>query len=322
MNYDELSKENVLKKVTEIDIANFYNEEEIQLGKLVYSPFREETNPSFVFFISNNGNLLCKDWGMNERAYDIFEFVKRIFDCNYFDALNKINEDMELGLGPNSIKSTLTRVDKKRNNVSTIVKKELDFKKRSILPEDIKYWESYGIEIHQLSDYNIIPINNASLNGEVVVYHTKEYPLYALKTDNDTYKIYSPNKRFWMFNGKSTDLFCWDKLPKDGHKIIITKSLKDCIVLHNLNKTAIAVQSETIFLSKEKLDELQNRFKQIYLLFDNDNAGKESAEKIKSEYDFINLIFIPDYYVEKDISDVRKKYGMPITKSLINLLLK
>jgi len=55
---DKLSLDKILKKTTEFDLYSFYLGKNIELGKATSSPFREDRNPSFVFFKSKTDNTL------------------------------------------------------------------------------------------------------------------------------------------------------------------------------------------------------------------------------------------------------------------------
>jgi hypothetical protein len=59
------------------------------------------------------------------------------------------------------------------------------------------------------------------------------------------------------------------------------------------------------------IEELQMRFKNIYLFYDNDydkeeNPGQKMARRIMVDYSLKNNIVIPDKYKAKDISDLVK----------------
>lgn len=67
-------------------------------------------------------------------------------------------------------------------------------------------------------------------------------------------------------------------LPKSGLDwIVVTKSLKDVMVLYEYGITAIAPCSENEFLTQAQYDRLKKKYKQIYLFYDNDKPGLHAA---------------------------------------------
>ena len=66
--------------------------------------------------------------------------------------------------------------------------------------------------------------------------------------------------------------------------LVITKSLKDVMVLYEYGIPAIAPNSETIFVTEAQYQKLKNRFKRIYLFYDSDYAGITSMNQIRKKY--------------------------------------
>ena len=108
------------------------------------------------------------------------------------------------------------------------------------------------------------------------------------------------------------------QLPKQGDLLVITKSMKDVMCLYDLGITAIAPNSETLFISEEELENLSKRFKVISVLYDQDKAGKANMAKIRKIYPDLFYFVIPKNLNAKDISDFYKKYGRDRTLELIN----
>jgi len=65
------------------------------------------------------------------------------------------------------------------------------------------------------------------------------------------------------------------------------------------------------------MNSISSKYKQICLLFDNDEPGIKAAEKYKAKYGF-NYIILP---MEKDLSDSIKVHGIEtVRKELLPLL--
>lgn len=90
------------------------------------------------------------------------------------------------------------------------------------------------------------------------------------------------------------------------------------MTLYAYGITAIAPNSENLFVTDSQLQKLKSRFKQIFVFYDNDLAGIQNMNKIKKAHPELSFLYIPRSYEAKDISDFRKKYGHKKTEQLIS----
>lgn len=74
----------------------------------------------------------------------------------------------------------------------------------------------------------------------------------------------------------------------------------------NLTIDYKAPDSENTLISKEEVDEDKKKYKKIFVLFDNDDAGVKAAYRYRDVYG-LDPIFLN--YGEKDPSDHVKKFG-------------
>lgn len=103
-----------------------------------------------------------------------------------------------------------------------------------------------------------------------------------------------------------------------GDDLVITKSLKDVMVLYEHGIPAIAPCSENLFVSDSQYDRLKKKYKRIYLFYDNDEPGIKAMCKIKKQHTDLRVLFLPRHGSDKDISDYRKAHGNKNTIELIN----
>ena len=101
-----------------------------------------------------------------------------------------------------------------------------------------------------------------------------------------------------------------------GDLLVVTKSMKDVMCLYSLGITAIAPNSENLFLTESQFEKLSKRFKKIVVFYDNDLPGIHNMNQIRKKFN-IDCIFIPRSYGAKDISDFHAKYGREKTLNLI-----
>lgn len=325
LNVKKVTRNSILSQVDEETIYKFYYDK-FALNKRVFSPFREEKNPSFYFYRSQaNDDILWRDYGDSDQVcgFDVFEFVKRIYNCSYMQALQKINEDLILNLDSAPITKIKKEIIKK-------VDKKISYSRRRFNIEDYNYWEKqYKIKLSQLSEYKIYPVTNVVIHYDDhdsnPINSTYLNPIYAFELDGGV-KIYMPlsDVTRWLFSGTMNDIFGLDRLPKSGKSLIITKSLKDIIVLNNLGFDAIAPQSETLFISDDLYNELKKRFNNLYLLYDSDESGIKAAEKIKETHNDLNILTLPKIGTAKDVSDLIKVYSDDLffLKNLLTKLMK
>jgi 5S rRNA maturation endonuclease (ribonuclease M5) len=152
--------------------------------------------------------------------------------------------------------------------------------------------------------------------------------MYAYKVFNK-FRIYRPletNKLYkWKGNLSNYDIQGWEQLPKDNELLIITKSLKDVMVLKTFGYYAIAPSCETANIPDKIIKEITKHFQRIIVLYDYDDTGTNGAKRLKEKYNF-EIVFIPlDYYKlynTKDISDYRKEFGEKKTKELLKEMIK
>jgi DNA primase len=80
-------------------------------------------------------------------------------------------------------------------------------------------------------------------------------------------------------------------VPEYGDRICICSSLKDALCLWaNTGIPSLAVQGEGYTMSNTAINELKRRFRDIYILFDNDKAGLENGIKFAEITGFNNLV--------------------------------
>ena len=144
--------------------------------------------------------------------------------------------------------------------------------------KQLKWRTSFGISHPTLKRFKVYSCKNIFLNCNFFANSTDAVPMYGYyggKKDGIEYwRIYMPTKKSYRF------LSNWSKnmiqgahmLPESGELVVITKSMKDVMLLYELGIPAIAPTSESTFLSKLQLEKLKNSFKNVLLFYYNDLA--------------------------------------------------
>jgi hypothetical protein len=321
---ERINKEQILSRVSEADILAFY----LGISKIpciINSPLRKDNKPSFGLYSWDGKSISYTDFATDEKG-TTFDLLSQLFGLDYNDTLLKINNDL---------------FDKKNVNIKKYIKKiksvgkksdtQLKCKIREWRQYDIDYWNSFGISKAWLEYAEVYPISHKIIYKEkdkyVFAADKYAYVFVERKEGNITLKIYQPynTQGFkWCNKNDSSVLGLWTKVPEYGEQICICSSLKDSLCLwSNCNIPAIYVQGEGYTISNTAMKELKKRYKNIYILFDNDNAGLKDGEKLSKLTGFTNIV-LPRINNCKDISDLykylsNKEQFRKIIKPLFNL---
>lgn len=297
-------KEEVYHKISDYDIFSKYIPG-FKVNNLIRSPLRDDSHPSFSTYRTNN-SIRYRDFSTGDNGNAI-EFVKKLFKlADVKEAYAKIKEEF-VDYIPTTYQKHFTEI------------KNIGIVRQKFTKEDLAYWESYNISKNTLERYDVFSIKNYLVNGEVKGIYTKDNPMYAYKVYN-RFKIYRPlaDKLYkWRQNLSNWDIQGFSQLDARGELLIITKSLKDVMVLRELGYNAIAPPSESAMIPSEVIQNLTERFTNIILLYDRDKAGMTTTRKMMKQYN-LDFFFIDKKYKVKDISDFIKLYGKELTKQFLD----
>lgn len=314
-----LTQQIILTKVSEYDLWRYYLGD-VGINKVFKSPLREDKHPSAVLFGADDGKILMKDFGLNE-VFTIFNFLKAKFNLNYFQVLDKIDKDFNLQLKHKSASNLEQPLITKINPSLQRQYSKIFIKSKKYTTEELNYWKDYGISEDTLKLYKVYSLKCFWIvkNQDINQYcnNGKDF-IFCYDLGNNKFKVYRPLNFNYKFttNADFNTIQGISQLPESGDLLIITKALKDVMVLHELGYNAVAIQSENTFPSKEVIQELKSRFKKCIVIFDNDKPGQEAALKFKERFkiDFFSLS------KTKDLADYAKKYGKEQLKELLQWL--
>ena len=309
---EPLTIEYILSKVSEYDIYASYIGQ-FKPGLIYNSPFRKDTNPSFGVFLSKRtGKLLFKDHGSGVCG-DVIKFVREYTGIsNYNEVLQEIVKRLKI------TNKTVLKSTKPIESKETVI----GIVRQAFTKIDEQYWGSYHISMPTLEKYNVHSIKYYLCNGIVKGIYKDENPMYAYKVYNN-FKIYRPlGDKFtkWRNNLTEFDVQGYAQLPKKGNLLIITKSLKDVMVLHEMGYNAVSPSSESTFIPDVVLNNLKKRFKHILLCFDRDIAGVSNMRKVSLKTG-LNGFLVHKSFKAKDISDAVKTNGFESVHDWLKKLL-
>ena len=322
LNKEMVTKGELMKYVTDLEVYQRYIDEEIIPNKPILSPLRNENKPSFGLFRGQSGEICFKDFLLG--SGDCIKFVQMKFNLTFFEALSKIAIDfgMEDDFIVKKMDKTTSNDIKTMNRDEFLTKAttfELKKTRRKWLIHDVLFWQQFGISITTLEKFWVEPISYFHINEKIIKADKYAYCFIEFKDGKETYKIYQPYNQMykWLNSHNNTIWQGWSQLPEKGENLIITKSLKDVMTLYSFGITAIAPNSEHLFISEKQFEKLKARFKNIYVFYDNDLTGISNMNKIRKKFN-VKCLWIPKKYGVKDISDFYQRYGQEETLKLIN----
>ena len=305
-----ITKELLLSKNTQETYMEHYLGIPVKKG-LFKSPsiIRTDAKPTCAFYKNGKGVLKYKDF--HGPTFDFVGAVMYLKNCTYYTALRIIANDFgiisneKLEKNPPKIPYTHTKLD-------VIEKANIQVEVKDFSDKELKWWKSFGITHTTLLKFKVFSIKSVFLNGRYFTSSSDKTPIYGYYGGKDSsgielWRIYTPSKLKYRFlsNWSSSKIQGTNQLPKESDYIIITKSLKDVMTLREFGLYSIAPTSETAIMSESKINYLKEKYKNVYILFDNDLAGVQYSHKYKKLYG-LKCIFIKRNYA-KDISDLHKK---------------
>jgi hypothetical protein len=280
---------------------------------------KERTPSMCIYFNIITGRYCFKDFSSGNGG-DSVELVKILFNLTRGQSAMKIIEDYNQYV---------------LNNDSNPIKeykvysryKVTDYEIRHWTTIDQKYWIKFNIGSRLLEKYNVAPLQYYVMtkednDGKESSITIKGLSLYGyFKDDGTLYKIYQPKVSDKKFIKVKNYIQGFDQLKYDKKYLVITSSLKDLMTFERLklnNVELIAPDSENTLIPESMLKHVMLKYKKIFVLFDNDEAGIRSMKKYKEKYNFDYIIL----NMEKDLSDSVKIHGLIKTREVLLPLLK
>ena len=255
---------------------------------------------------------------------DCFNVVQEKFQVSYYMALQIIANDFGI-----IHKDNMTINKPKLEYSGSVLEKDeqarIQVEVKPWEQSDLDWWGKYGISEKTLKKFKVFSCKTVWLNGNIFFVYTGSEKCYGyfggIKNDIEYWRLYYPGRKRYKFigNWKASQIQGAHMLSKDGgDTIVITKSLKDVMVLYEYGIPAIAPCSENEFLTDSQYERLKKKYKHIILLYDNDRPGLHAAWTIRKRYPDIKVLYLPINSGDKDISDFRKAHGHKKTLELIN----
>lgn len=280
----------------------------------------KDNTPSLTIYLDKRSTQYrFKDFSSGKGG-DGLQLVQDMFGLLRGDASRKIIEDYNHWTLSNEPRATL-------QEFKTRAKYKLkSFEKRSWSTKDKYYWTKFRIGSSLLEKYAVYPLSHYILQrsdefGTDELYIDGQMIYGFFKKDGTLYKIYQPMLKENKFIKIESHIQGSEQLTYAKDYLAVTSALKDLMSLEALkfsNVEAVAPDSENSFLPDSIIALYKVKYKAIFVIFDNDEAGKKAMKKWEERFNIPGVLL----NLSKDLSDSIKDQGEDIVRSALTPLLR
>lgn len=303
------------ERLSDLDIYSRYMPNRFELNKNTNNPFKTDKHPSFKIYYLDGG-YFHKSFNSAHKG-NVYTFLKDLTGKNYKYILDMVCEDFGL-LQTNNTKfqrviSELPKIEKKEKQDHLIQVEPTEWQKRHL-----NYIGQYGLipeDLNLYTDTKVFPIKNFWLNREKFNIRPSEVVL--------NYYIPSLQKNKSYFTSRDKNFKFWSSLPftyihgledlVECENLIVCKAIKEAALLYKLLKipTIVAQAENPTAFTKDTIELINSKCKNIYTSFDIDSSGKSASIALNNitGWKWIN---VPNKYLEEGINDwasLRQYYG-------------
>jgi hypothetical protein len=292
------------------------------------SPLRQDNSPTCSFKWTN-GRLRMIDWAGHFYG-DCFDVVMHMYSCTLFQACLAVVDDFGLknvfDFPANDPKISRFKFDgtrKTEDSPRETEGKKIGITKRKWNKADANFWKPFGLTSEVLGVYQVYPLKHVWLDDRIIYDYQELDPAYGYYFKKGRWKIYFPKRKSFRFISNDPTLQGTVQLKYESNILVITKSLKDVMVLSQHGIEAVAPHAESAILTEKQFEYFDSKYDKIVSLYDFDATGIRGANKMKKLYGIkpcflTNGRFGSKDYKAKDISDYQKFNGLDETKRLID----
>ncbi len=280
-----------------------------EIGKKYLSPFRKDNNPGCRFVWHSGLLFFVENQMFNGKLYwSITDVIKYFKNCSFIEALNIIarEEKVEIIKKQDAIKY----ISKGRPDIRFTYKEWPKANLFGLSNEVLQKENVYLVTDYWTTTRSKQFVKNGIHNPRKILTIAYYFP------DSGHTKLYFPyvTENKWFSNCDTSDIFGKYKIEyysKTFDFIIITKSQKDRLILdYHFNLPSIATQNEGSYLNDSFVSYIKDKFKTVYILYDNDYTGITSAKNLSDKYG-LSILTVPGE--NKDIYEFAKNNNLITT---------
>lgn len=285
--------------------------------KSAFNPL--DKNPSLSIYVDRKtGNYKYKDFSA-DKGGDSLQLVQDLFRITRNSATRKVIEDYNQWLldgNEGSLRDYKVRAKYKLKS----------FEKRSWSTKDKYYWTKYKMGSKLLEKYHVYPLDHYVLERSdeegTDQLNIRGLMIYGFfREDGRLYKIYQPMIKENKYIKVESYIQGSEQLTYTKDYLVITSGLKDLMALEVLNFAnveSVAPDSENSLLPDSIIAAYRHKYKDICVLFDNDDPGKKAMAKWSERYNIAGVTLD----LSKDLSDSIKDYGVDKVREVLIPLLR
>lgn len=287
----EVTYQSVLKSLdvqTQLYVWSWILGKEASLTEKITNPFRNDKRPG-CWLREYQGRILFTDY-----AFPSFNKFNVLHAINFFrnkglhDAASVVATNLHYSTRPiisHCVVKTGDTIKPKNGHTEIYFVPHSDKNgKFCYVEHDMKYWQPVGVSAEDLREANIFSIKHFFINGSYM--RPQKFPAYAYVLPSGKIKIYVPyaSKDFkWFGSQRKEDIWKFG----NSKKLLITKSLKDCLVL----KKILTDWEIWSFASEGVIPDIEIEHEELFFLYDNDLAGHKASERLVKQFGGKALFF-------------------------------
>lgn len=303
----------IYEKYDDWDLFRYYFGE-FKTSKQYHSPLRRDNNPSFSFYIGQNGKPRAYDFSIG-RNYSPIEYIRELYGLTFNEALDKICSDFKIL--DIDFKADIYKVSKEEKDkiIAESRPKEIKAMVKEFSEEELKYWFEYGTEkFETLRHFDIFSVRKFWINRTQMTCSRPTFTYFFKKSNH--IKIYQPlaKKEYkWFSNTNNLEdiqgYYQADIKKTKPELLLLVSSMKEITFLYERGITAMAAHNEGANLELDFIRHLKKYCGKVMSLYDFDDAGLKGSEKLYDQHE-IEYFTKPDYFTcpQKDLTDYWK-YG-------------
>lgn len=282
-------------------------------SKNLKNPFYTDKNGSFSIYEDEKGKWRFKDYGDPNYQGDCFDFYARVYNTNVKEGFQELLMVMKRVLDEGVSKLATVKAFQNKavlieRTITAVQLNKIDFTDKAL-----QFWKQYNItrEILLLNNVSqVVGYREFYSDGEDRYITLNQDLVFTYKSGN-FYKFYSPHpKRFWSVGTKTIEYRFGENYQPNDSTVFLVGGEKDVMTLHALGYRSVCLSSETVLPSKRFAKDMFEDEVRVVVLYDNDQAGYQGAQKIAGKYSWeiaeLKSILTSKAEEVKDISDYVK----------------
>jgi hypothetical protein len=278
-----------------------------KVGKIMKRPWGSDKHPSWGIFCKEDV-WMWKDQAKEEAGGPV-QFVQRLFNISYGEAIQKICFDFKLDT--KEIKAD--RVFKIQEKTSTSYV-HITARIQKFKPRHHQFWNAVDVTEDWCKKHNCFAVKELAINRQKITIGTYEIVFVYLAPDIEKVKVYFPDREEGArFRTNVPYNYLWNHSScQKCDKLVIHKSMKDLITFAQLHPHNVATQNESVkVFNPEMVEKINNLSPEPWVFYGSDTDGVNKCKQVTAEHKwkYINTpkAMLPEI---NDVYSFVKKHGL------------